>query len=165
MSCAASFDTARGIGIFKAKKRSQVVSKSPVIFARPKTHSRKRKFSDEVVLQEDGAEASVTSRDEVGPTSVHEETGARVETEYTADDYELPAGESHSIYYDCDWDHNFSADPSAANTVDESVVSSSLSGRVLQFPIWSKLNLAATELALYGRVPALDLVASGHLTA
>jgi hypothetical protein len=87
---------------------------------------------------------------------VHEATGARVETEYTADDYELPAGETRSIYYDCDWDHYLSA---------ESVVSSSLAGTVQQFSIWSKLNLAATELAMYGRVPPLDLVASGHLTA
>ncbi len=58
-----------------------------------------------------------------------------------------------------------SAEPSDAKTVDESVVSSSLAGTVQQFPVWSKLNVVATELAMYGRVPQLDLVSSGHLTA
>ena len=52
----------------------------------------------------------------MGPTSVHGETGAGVETEYTAD--ELPAGESQSIYYDCDWSDYLSAEPSDANTMD-----------------------------------------------
>ncbi len=96
----------------KSKKHGLVVSESPGL-ARP-THSRKRKVSDQVVVQAYGADVSVSSGDEMGPTSVHEETGACVETEYTADetehtadDYELPAGESHSIYYDCDWSDYF----------------------------------------------------------
>jgi hypothetical protein len=108
----------------------------------------------------------------MGPTSVHEETGAGVEneytadeTEYTAEDYELPAGESNSSYQHCDWGDYLSAEPSDAKTVDESVVSSSLAGTVQQFPVWSKLNVVATELAMYGRVPQLDLVFSGHLNA
>ena len=151
-----SFRTPRGLGIHKSKKLCQIVSASP---GRPTDHSRKRKFVDDVVLQDDGGDASVSSGDEIGPTSMHEETDARAES--AADDYELPAGESNSIYYDYDVDLCVSTEPS--DTVDENVVSSSLAGTVQQFPMWSKLNLSATELAMYGRVPPLDLVASGHL--
>jgi hypothetical protein len=43
-----------------------------VIFARPGSHIRKRKFSDEGVFQEHGADASVSSGDEIGPTIVPE---------------------------------------------------------------------------------------------
>ncbi len=38
------------------------------------------------------------------------------------------------------------------DTVDENVVSSSLAGTVQRSPIWSKLNLSATQLAMQGRV-------------
>jgi hypothetical protein len=86
------------------EKHGLVLSESPVICARPSTHGTKRKIDDQIVVQAYG------SVDQMGPTSVHEETGAGVETEYTADeteytadDYELPAGESNSIYYDCHW--------------------------------------------------------------
>jgi hypothetical protein len=113
------------------------------------------------VLQDDGVDASVSSGDEIGPTSLHEDTDARAES--AADDYELPAGESNSIYYDYDLDLCVSAEPS--DTVDENVVSSSLAGTVQQLPMWSKLNLSAAELAMFGRVPPLDLVSSGHLSA
>ncbi len=123
----ASFDTARGLGIHKSKKHGLVVSESPVC-ARPSSHSRKRKIYDQVVVQAYSADASVSSGDEMGPTSVHEETGARVEPEYTADYYELPAGESHSIYYYCDWGDYLSAEPSDANTMVESVGISSPAG-------------------------------------
>ena len=102
LSCGVSFDCARGLNVHKSKKHGLVVSESRV-FAGPSTHSRKRKVSHQVVVQTYGADASVSSGDEMGPTSVHEETGAGVETEYTADDYEFPAGERHIIYYDCNW--------------------------------------------------------------
>ena len=75
-----------------------------------------RCVSDQAVVQAYGADVSVSSGDEMSPTSVHGETGAGVETEYTAD--ELPAGESQSIYYDCDWSDYLSAEPSDANTMD-----------------------------------------------
>jgi hypothetical protein len=103
ISCAMSFDTPRGLGSHKSKRRCQIVSESP---GRPTDHSKKRIFVDDVALQDDGVDASVSSGNELGPTSVHEETDARAETEYTTDFYELPAGESSSIYYnyDCDCD-------------------------------------------------------------
>ncbi len=81
-------------GIHKSKRPCQIISDSP---GYPPDHSRKGKFVDDVVLQDDGVVASVSSGDEIGPTSVHEGTDARAETEYTADDYELPAGASNSI--------------------------------------------------------------------
>ena len=154
-SCRASFKSATGLSIHRTKKHvpSAAVAVDEVYRA------RKRKQSAEVVYQQAGGTA-----DDLPQTSVQEETDERVETEYTADDFELPAGES--FYYACEWDQPlFSAfEPIAAQTMDEGVVSSSLAGTVQQFPMWSQLNLAATELAMYGRVPALDLVASGHLT-
>ena len=162
LSCSASFDCARGLNVHKSKKHGLVESA-------PHTRNRKRKVSAQVVV---GADAYVSSGDEMGTTSVHEETGAGGETEYsadateyTADDYELPAGESHSAFNDCDWADYLSAEPSDANTMDESVVSCSLAGTVEQFPGWSLLDVAATELAMFGRVAPLDLVSSGHLSA
>ena len=85
LSCGVSFDCARGLNVHKSKKHGLVVSESRV-FAPHRNHSRKRKVSEQVV-----DDASVSSGDEMGPTGVHEETGAGGETEYSADATEYTA--------------------------------------------------------------------------
>ena len=164
-TCGTNFPSSSGLAVHRTKKHDRPYRVPVVKVARIRTTNLKRKLCDsEDVHNEGGADAPVESSNEI---EEYDETEERDEFQAPADDFDAPADDFEASVdeYDFfqDWRPHILHELRVL-AMDEGVASTSVAAAIQDFPSWSNLTIAATELAMYGPVPPLDLVASGHFT-
>ena len=164
--CQLEFPTEKGFNIHKTKKHRPILNNDVPGRPRKRRTHRDRHVHGTTI---GGLEqvADFTDEHEIeGNLAVEMDMASHGDPE----DYVLNAGVNGGEDFDVEGvSETVTAYPSDVyedqQTLERmSVEESSLSGTFNPFPDWSDLNSAAHVLALFGPVPPLDLVASGHLS-